>query len=243
MRHRTGPTGIGGFTHDGRHTDRIRRRRRLPGGEWPTAHLVREWRRYHQIVGSRTLGVAAVPPAADPSGESFRGLLLRLRGRVDLTQRELAARMGVHAHAIQGWEAGATYPGPASLRALIAALARAGGLTAGREAEEAAALWAAAVREAPRLRTPFDAAWFDRLRAAPPGPDRGAFPAEAAAAPAARPTSGGARRQSWGEAPDVAGFVGRAAEREVLRAWLEDPDCRVVALLGLGGAGKTLLAA
>ena len=67
----------------------------------------------------------------DDAGESFRSLLLRLRGRIHLTQRELAAQMGVHVHSIQGWEAGSNYPGVASLRALIAAAARSGALTTG----------------------------------------------------------------------------------------------------------------
>ena len=46
--------------------------------------------------------------SSDDTGESFRGLLLRLRGRIHLTQRELAAQMGVHVHSIQGWEPGPT---------------------------------------------------------------------------------------------------------------------------------------
>src|SRR5215475_7480941 len=79
-----------------------------------------------------------MPPTPDPSGESFRSLLLRLRGRIHLTQRELAGQMEVHVHSIQGWEAGSNYPGAASLRALIAAAARAGAFTEGQEADEAA---------------------------------------------------------------------------------------------------------
>ena len=74
-----------------------------------------------------------MPPAFDDPAESFTGLVLQLRGRIGLTQRELAAQMGVHVHSIQGWEAGANFPGAASLRALIAAALRAGGFTAGHE--------------------------------------------------------------------------------------------------------------
>jgi hypothetical protein len=47
---------------------------------------------------------------------------------------------------------------------------------------------------------------------------------------------------SWGEAPDVVGFVGRATEREMLRQWVLDERCRVIGVLGLGGIGKSLLA-
>ena len=50
--------------------------------------------------------------------ETFRGLLLRLRGRTGLTQRELATRVGVNVSSTQGWEAGANYPSVASLSEL-----------------------------------------------------------------------------------------------------------------------------
>src|SRR5262245_33502817 len=102
--------------------------------------------------------------------ESFRGLLLQLRGRIGLTHRGLADQMGVHVHSIQGWEAGSNYPGVTSLRALITVAVKGGAFTAGHEADEAAALWAAAAREAPRLRVPFDRAWFDTIVLSPRGP-------------------------------------------------------------------------
>jgi len=94
------------------------------------------------------------------SGDSFRSFILQLRRRIGLTQRELAARLDVHAHSVQAWEAGTSYPGAASLRALIAVAAQAGGLTPGNEVAEAARIWAVAARESPRLRTPFDRTWF-----------------------------------------------------------------------------------
>src|SRR5690349_17092400 len=81
-----------------------------------------------------------VPPFDDLPGESFRGLVLQLRGRSGLTQRQLAERIGVHVTSIRGWEAGTNYPGVGSLQALIAVGLQAGGFTAGQERQEAEAL-------------------------------------------------------------------------------------------------------
>jgi WD40 repeat protein/transcriptional regulator with XRE-family HTH domain len=183
-----------------------------------------------------------VPPVDDTAGERFRSLILQLRGRTGLTQRELAARVGVNVSSIQGWEAGTNYPGVASLKALVAAGMQAGGFTSGREADEVRALWAAALRDAPRFRAPFDAAWFEHavLGQRQPGRRAAGSPGAAPAASPARQRAG--RRESWGEAPDVAHFVGRVNERALLRQWVLDEGSRLVAVLGLGGIGKSLLA-
>lgn len=96
----------------------------------------------------------------DRETESFAGLLLRHRGRTGLTQRDVAARMGTSERSVQDWEAGVYYPGAQNLKALIAVLLEAGGLTVGREMVEGKGLWAAALREAPRMHTPFDELWL-----------------------------------------------------------------------------------
>src|SRR6185312_2282970 len=84
-------------------------------------------------------------------------------GRTGLTQRDLAARAAVSRGSVQDWEAGVSYPTAERLQALIRVLLEAGGLTAGQEAFEARALWAAAEREAPRMHTPFDEQWFGHV--------------------------------------------------------------------------------
>ena len=51
-----------------------------------------------------------------------------------------------------------------------------------------------------------------------------------------------ASRVDWGEAPAVEQFFGREQERATLRQWLIGERCRIVAVLGIGGVGKTALA-
>ena len=173
----------------------------------------------------------------DPETESFAGLLLRHRGRTGLTQRDLAARLGTTRRSVQDWESGAYYPSAERLQALILVLLESGGLTVGREAVEAHELWAAVLREAPRMHTPLDEVWLDGVLAerAPPRTEltRDVNAAEAGSVE---------RSQDWGEAPDVIGFVGRAEELATLREWVLEEHCRLAAVLGMGGIGKTALA-
>jgi WD40 repeat protein/transcriptional regulator with XRE-family HTH domain len=174
-----------------------------------------------------------------PSGDRFRGLVLVLRGRAGLTQRALATHLGISAEAIRKWEAGEGYPSPTRLQALIALYLERGVFTAGHEAQEARALWEALRREAGHRTPPFDADWFARLH--PASREVAADPSPVpAGGPAAAPER--TRWQTWGEAPDVAGFQGRQTEVETLRHWLVAERCQVVAVLGLGGIGKTALA-
>src|SRR5207247_1238431 len=53
----------------------------------------------------------------------------------------------------------------------------------------------------------------------------------------------GGSRVDWDGAPDVRGFHGRAQELSTLKRWVLHERCRLVVLLGLGGIGKTMLAA
>ena len=50
-------------------------------------------------------------------------------------------------------------------------------------------------------------------------------------------------REDWGEAPDIVYLYGREAEYVELWHWIRSPDSRVLALWGMGGVGKTAVAA
>lgn len=58
--------------------------------------------------------------------------------------------------------------------------------------------------------------------------------------PATKP-SVSTRHLDWGEAPDVSAFYGRTEELKTLTQWLSTEHSRLVALLGMGGIGKSSL--
>src|SRR4051794_9157362 len=183
----------------------------------------------------------------DPRGlpsTDFRERLLLLRGRAGLSQRELATLTGASERAIQTWEAGVSYPSADRLKTLIALYLQRGVFAPGREQEEVVAFWQTAREEAPRLNVPFDSVWFAAQGVAAAA---GGGAAEIAATPGLLSHSPAApatpRGQDWGEAPDAGTFHGRVQELATLSGWVLADGCRLVGILGMGGLGKTTLAA
>jgi WD40 repeat protein len=88
------------------------------------------------------------------------------------------------------------------------------------------------------MHTPFDDKWFAALLAARQSPQASRLATAALRGPPGRVESA----EDWGESPDTIGFVGRAEELALLSRWVLEERSRLVAVLGIGGIGKTSLA-
>jgi WD40 repeat protein/transcriptional regulator with XRE-family HTH domain len=165
--------------------------------------------------------------------------LLMLRTRAKLTQAELAALVGVTRRSIQNWETSAAYPKEEPLQRLLAVLLARGVFSAGQEREEAVALWELVSRDGSHRLALFDEAWFAGLLTPPLHPRPEAHPESTR--PWAR-VSPSHPLLDWDEAMDVPVLYGRDEELATLQQWVLADHCRVVALLGLGGIGKSSLA-
>jgi len=175
-----------------------------------------------------------MPHSKYPERDYRFGLhILALRTASKLTQSGLAELLGVSRQTIVGWESGTYYPSPQHLKHLIELFLQYRAFHSGEEAKEIHALWQSA-----QQRMLLDETWLTHLLeqiqdvpAALHLPETGAEP------PESEP------RIDWGDAPEVSRFYGRETELALLTDWLLAERCRVVSLLGMGGIGKTSLAA
>ena len=186
---------------------------------------------------------------------AFGLVMLKLRTSIGLTQVGLADLLGVSRRAVGEWEAGSNYPKAEHLQHFIGLCVQQHVFAPKREEEEIRALWKTA-----HQRVLLDEAWLlavlTRLPAASasveeasaaavvkasPEPVQLSPPAEtpfahAEAEPAATP------RVDWVGALDVSHFSGRDVEVAELSEWIMQERCRLIALLGMGGIGKSALA-
>ena len=89
---------------------------------------------------------------------AFGRVMLTLRTRLGLTQSELAEMLGVRRRAVIDWEGGLSYPNVDNLKHFVVIAIERQAFPAGREAEEARALWQAA-----RQKVLLDEAWLGGL--------------------------------------------------------------------------------
>jgi WD40 repeat protein/DNA-binding XRE family transcriptional regulator len=168
---------------------------------------------------------------------TFGNLCMTLRNAIGVTQAELAKLLGVTERAIQTWEGGESYPKVDSLKRFIALCVQHQAFPVGQEEEGIRALWKAA-----RQRVLLDETWLRALLRTRPTPaitsttEVHTVPGPASAVePAAFP------RIDWVGALDVSHFAGREVELAALTQWILQERCRLIAILGMGGIGKSSL--
>src|SRR5712691_3322348 len=156
---------------------------------------------------------------------AFGQAMLTLRTSMSLTQVELARFLGISRVAVQGWEAGRSYPKAEHLKRFIALGVKLQAFAAGREEEEIRVLWKAA-----HQKVLLDEPWLSSMLEERP-PPLTSMPTEGSSAnalPVAR--SAPRRRVDWDDALAVPSFYGRKLEMTTLEQWVVQEHCRVVSV-------------
>ena len=161
---------------------------------------------------------------------TFGHLLRQHRKVAGLTQEELAEHACMSVRSIQAFEAGARQtPRWATIDLLATALVL--------PPRERVAFTVAARPRHPLLLS--DSSVDGSTSAS----GRGGVPFPSPAREPGAQEPGPYRAHDWNDAPDLGSFYGREPELATLERWLVADRCRLVAVVGLGGVGKTALAA
>jgi predicted ATPase/DNA-binding CsgD family transcriptional regulator/transcriptional regulator with XRE-family HTH domain len=158
---------------------------------------------------------------------AFGQAMLALRTKLGLTQAVLASLLKVSRRAVSDWETGISYPKIEQLKKLVALGIEQHAFSTEHEVEEVQALW-----QASHQKLPLDEAWLHELLE--PGPNQTIPPADAKR----KESSVVVHNLPHAAAP----FVNRVREIAEITQRLNDPNCRLLTLVGPGGIGKTRLA-
>jgi WD40 repeat protein/transcriptional regulator with XRE-family HTH domain len=168
---------------------------------------------------------------------AFGQAMLKLRTSIGLTQAGLAERLRVSRRAVGEWEAGSNYPKAERLQQLISLCVQQHVFEPEREEEEIRALWKTA-----HQRVLLDETWLSALLSTQTTlvfTSTTEVPATPGQTPAME--SAAFLRIDWVGALDVSRFTGREGELAELSRWIVQEQCRLVAILGMGGIGKSAL--
>ncbi len=143
------------------------------------------------------------------------------------SQADVAEQIGTDPKTVQRWESGKRLP-RAYLRQELCKLF-------GKNAEEFGLITKMTPPEQPSQAIP-ETMGLSRFHA----PD---LSEEMAVSDKNNPSLSRPFHEDLGEVPSIEHFYGREYELETLREWIDKEHCRVVAILGMGGIGKTSLVA
>src|SRR6266851_6158752 len=168
---------------------------------------------------------------------AFGQVMLKLRTSSGLTQAGLAGRLRVSRRAVGEWEAGSNYPKAERLQQLISLCVQQHVFAPEREEEEIRALWKTA-----HQRVLFDETWLSAVLSTHTTLEFTSTTEVGATSDQAPAMQSAAfPRIDWVGALDVNRFTGREGELAGLSQWIVQEQCRLVAILGMGGIGKSAL--